>query len=488
MKKTFKIIFGLILILIISIYIGGLFFFTNRYMPRTYINGRDFGLVKKSELKNTYEDLSRNFELEIISKDKKLNDKIAAKDFGYLDSIGSESIDQTAFYWPVASLVPKHYKVDHDLKFDAEALDEKINKLKPVMGQKDHSQDAKVIFEDGEFKIQDEVHGNFIKMDEFKNAILSHFGDKKYKLDLAGENLYQEPEITKDSEYIKNELASYKDIYKKKIIFDFDDRKEEVTGQGIIAIYSKTDDGNLALDEEKLKHFVERLAAKYDTYRTSRIFNSTGLGLMKVDGGIYGWLTDRKATREKIKEALAKEEPVTIKPAYRQDAVSRKVDDVGKTYIEVDLARQKLWYYKDGALQLETNVVTGNPTKGNGTPTGTDRIWSRERDRYLTGETYRSKVSYWAPINWSGVGLHDASWRSSFGGNIYKSGGSHGCVNIPVPVMKNLFPQTFTGMPVIVYNSATQRVNDAGGRVVVGQHGQAQGQGQAQEPQANQGH
>lgn len=478
MKKTFKIIFGLLLILIISIYIGGLFFFTNRYMPRTYINGRDFGLVKKSELKKTYEDLSRNFELEIISKDKNLNDKIAAKDFGYVDSIGSESIDQTAFYWPVASLVPKHYKVDRDLKFDAEALDEKINKLKPVMGQKDHSQDAKVIFEDGEFKIQDEIHGNFIKMDEFKNSILGHFGDLKGELDLAGENLYQEPKITKDSEYIKNQLASYKDVYKKKIIFDFDDRKEEVTGQGIIAIYSKADDGTLALDEEKLKHFVERLAAKYDTYRTSRIFNSTGLGLMKVDGGIYGWLTDRKATREKIKEALAKEEPVTIKPAYRQDAVSRKVDDVGNTYIEVDLARQKLWYYKDGALQLETNVVTGNPTKGNGTPTGTDRIWSRERDRYLTGETYRSKVSYWAPINWSGVGLHDASWRSTFGGNIYKSGGSHGCVNIPVPVMKNLFPQTFTGMPVIVYNSATQRVNNAGGQVVVGQQPQVQAQGQ----------
>lgn len=482
MKKTFKIIFGLLLILIISIYIGGLFFFTNRYMPRTYINGRDFGLVKKSELKKTYEDLSRNFELEIIAKDKNLNDKIAAKDFGYVDSIGSESIDQTAFYWPVASLVPKHYKVDRDLKFDAEALDEKIKKLKPVMGQNDHSQDAKVIFEDEEFKIQDEIHGNFIKMDEFKNSILGHFGDLKDKLDLADENLYQEPKITKDSEYIKNQLASYKDVYKKKIIFDFDDRKEEVTGQDIIAIYSKADNGTLALDEDKLKHFVERLAAKYDTYRTSRIFNSTGLGLMKVDGGIYGWLTDRKATREKIKEALAKEEPVTIKPAYRQDAVSRKVDDVGKTYIEVDLARQKLWYYKDGVLQLETNVVTGNPTKGNGTPTGTDRIWSRERDRYLTGETYRSKVSYWAPINWSGVGLHDASWRSNFGGNIYKSGGSHGCINIPVPVMKNLFPQTFTGMPVIVYNSATQRVNDAGGQVVVGQHPQAQQQ--TQQPQA----
>lgn len=480
MKKTFKIIFALILILIISIYMVGLFFFSDRYMPRTYINGRDFGLVKKSELKKTYEDLSRNFELEIISKDKNLNDKIAAKDFGYIDSIGSESIDQTAFYWPVASLVPKHYQVDRDLQYNKVALDEKIKSLKPVLGQKDQSQDAKVIYQDGEFKIQDEVHGNFIKMDEFKNAILGHFGDKKEVLDLEEENLYQEPNITKDSEYIKNQLASYKEVYKKKITFDFDDRKEEVTGQGIIAMYSKTEDGTLALDEEKLKHFVERLAAKYDTYRTNRIFNSTGLGLMKVDGGIYGWLTDRPGTRKIVKEALAKEEPVTVKPAYRQDAVSRKIDDIGKTYIEVDLARQKLWYYKDGVMQLETNVVTGNPNRGNGTPTGTDRIWSRERDRYLTGETYRSKVSYWAPINWSGIGLHDASWRSSFGGNIYRSGGSHGCINIPPGVMKNLYPQTFTGMPVIVYNSATQRINDAGGQVVVGKQVQAQPQAQGQ--------
>ena len=196
------------------------------------------------------------------------------------------------------------------------------------------------------------------------------------------------------------------------------------------------------------------------------------MGTVKVDGGIYGWLTDRPKTREVLVAALEKNEPVTVKAVYRQDAVSRKIDDIGKTYIEVDLARQKLWYYNNGIMELQTNVVTGNPNLGNGTPTGTDRIWSRERDRYLTGETYRSKVSYWAPINWSGIGLHDASWRSSFGGNIYRSGGSHGCINIPPAVMKNLYPKTFTGMPVIVYNSAAQKVQDPGPEKTVGQRPQ----------------
>lgn len=472
MRKAFKIIFGLLLVLLIFIYIMGLYFFKDRFMPRTFVNGHDFGLTKISEFEKNYEDLSRNFELEILSKDKNLNDKITAKEINYIDSIGSAFIDQTPFYWPVASLINKNYEVDYNLNYDEKALDEKIANLKAIKGESTESTDAKIVFDNGEFKVEDEVHGNFIKRDELKNAILNHFADKDEKLDLEKENLYIEPKIKADSDYIKKQLASYKDLYNKKIIFDFDDRKEEVTGQDIIAMYSKSDDGSLVLDEEKVAHFVEKLAAKYDTYRTSRIFNATGVGTVKVDGGIYGWLTDRPKTREVVVAALEKNEAVTVKPVYRQDAVSRKIDDIGKTYIEVDLARQKLWYYNNGIMELETNVVTGNPNHGNGTPTGTDRIWSRERDRYLTGETYRSKVSYWAPINWSGIGLHDASWRSSFGGNIYRSGGSHGCINIPPAVMKNLYPKTFTGMPVIVYNSAVQRVQDPGPENTVGQRPQ----------------
>lgn len=472
MKKAFKIIFGLLLVLLIFIYIMGLYFFKDRFMPRTFVNGRDFGLTKISEFEKNYEDLSRNFELEIISKDKNLNDKITAKEINYIDSIGSSFIEQTPFYWPVASLINKNYAVDFDLHYDEKALDEKIANLKAVRGESTPSQDAKVVFDKDEFKIEKEVYGNIIKRDELRNAILNHFADKDEKLDLEEENLYMEPKIKADSDYIKKQLASYEELFKKRITFDFDDRKEEVTGQGIIAMYSKSDDGSLVLDEEKVAHFVEKLAAKYDTYRTSRIFYASGVGTVKVDGGIYGWLTDRPKTREVVVAALEKNEPVTVKPVYRQDAVSRKIDDIGKTYIEVDLARQKLWYYNNGVMELETNVVTGNPNHGNGTPTGTDRIWSRERDRYLTGETYRSKVSYWAPINWSGIGLHDASWRGSFGGNIYRSSGSHGCINIPPAVMKNLYPKTFTGMPVIVYNSAAQKVQDPGPENTVGQRPQ----------------
>lgn len=460
MKKTFKIFFAFIIIILIFIYISGMYFFRDRFMPRTYINGHDFGLTKISEFEKNYSELSKNFVLDIVAKDKKNNDKITAEEIRFEDNIGGGFIKQTPLYWPVASLIDKKHQLDTNLKYDDVALAERLNNLNPVKNESIHSTDAKIVFDKGKFKVEKEVHGDFVKRDELRNEIISHFADKNEKLNLEEENLYIEPSITADSEYIKNQLESYKKLFTKKIIFDFDDRKEEVTGQGIIAMYSKSDDGTLVVDEKRVLKFVENLATKYDTFRTSRIFNATGIGSVKVDGGIYGWLTDRQKTKDEVIAALNKDEVVTIKPIYRQDAVSRTINDIGNTYIEVDLARQKLWYYNKGNLELETNIVSGNPTLGNGTPTGTDRIWSRERDRFLTGENYRSKVNYWLPINWSGVGLHDATWRSNFGGNIYLSSGSHGCVNIPPAVMKNLFDKTFNGMPVIVYNSATQKVSD----------------------------
>ena len=458
MQKTFKIFFKILIILIIFIYAAGLYFFKDRFMPRTYVNGRDFGLTKISEFEKNYNDLSKNFVLEVVSKDKENNEKITASEINYEDNIGSEFVDQTPFYWPVASLVPKNYEIEHEMHYDDNALSNRINDLKVVKNEKVHSADAKVIYNGRDFEIEEEVYGDFVKRNELRNSILNHFADKDDKLNLEDENLYIEPKITSDSDYIKNLLNSYKEVYKKKIIYDFDDRKEEVTGQNIIAMYSKTDDGNLVVDEEKVAKFVGNLSSKYDTFKTSRVFNATGIGNVKVDGGIYGWLTDRVKTKEELIAALDKDGEVILKPVYRQDAISRSADDIGKTYIEVDLARQKLWYYNNGVMELETNIVSGNPNRGNGTPTGTDRVWSRERDRYLTGETYRSKVNYWVPINWSGIGLHDATWRSNFGGNIYLSNGSHGCINVPPSVMGNLYGKTFNVMPVIFYDSATQKI------------------------------
>lgn len=182
MKKTFKIFFTILIILIIFIYAAGLYFFKDRFMPRTYVNGRDFGLTKISEFEKNYNDLSKNFVLEVVSKDKENNEKITASEINYEDNIGSGFVDQTPFYWPVASLVPKNYEIEHEMHYDDNALSNRINDLKVVKNEKVHSADAKVIYNGRDFEIEEEVYGDFVKRNELRNSILNHFADKDDKL------------------------------------------------------------------------------------------------------------------------------------------------------------------------------------------------------------------------------------------------------------------------------------------------------------------
>ena len=122
----------------------------------------------------------------------------------------------------------------------------------------------------------------------------------------------------------------------------------------------------------------------------------------------------------------------------------------GATYIDVDLTNQKLIYVVNGVPALISDVVTGNVSGGHDTPVGTFAIYSKQTDRTLKGPGYSAYVHYWMPF-YQGYGLHDANWRGSFGGNIYKTNGSHGCVNLPPSMASTLFATVNVGTPVIVH-------------------------------------
>ena len=120
------------------------------------------------------------------------------------------------------------------------------------------------------------------------------------------------------------------------------------------------------------------------------------------------------------------------------------------TYIEISIEQQHMWFYKDNSLVLDTDVVTGNADGTCNTPTGRYSVQSRATNTTLEGPGYSSFVNYWMGFN-GGIGIHDASWRSSFGGTIYKGNGSHGCVNTPYDKVKIIYENTSYGTPVIVY-------------------------------------
>lgn len=126
---------------------------------------------------------------------------------------------------------------------------------------------------------------------------------------------------------------------------------------------------------------------------------------------------------------------------------------IGNTYIEISLKQQHMWYYLNGELYCHTDVVTGNNDGYHNTPKGSFKIWQHQSPATLVGPGYASPVTYWMAFTYSGVGIHDSSWRSSkeYGGNTYKGNGSHGCVNTPYSAVKKIYQKAGIGTNVIVY-------------------------------------
>ena len=123
---------------------------------------------------------------------------------------------------------------------------------------------------------------------------------------------------------------------------------------------------------------------------------------------------------------------------------------VGSTYVEISIRSQHMWLYKNGKLIVETDVVTGNNDGAHNTPKGYHNIYSRARNTTLSGPGYSSFVEYWMAFC-GGCGIHDSSWRSEYGGNIYNGNGSHGCVNTPRSAVAKIWSNTGWDTPVIIY-------------------------------------
>lgn len=123
------------------------------------------------------------------------------------------------------------------------------------------------------------------------------------------------------------------------------------------------------------------------------------------------------------------------------------------------MTEQHLYYYKKGKIVVDSPIVSGRMERSRFTPPGVYFLTYKQRDRVLRGKplpdgtpSYESPVSFWMPFN-GGIGLHDASWRGSFGGTIYKYSGSHGCINMPYGNAKKVYQLIDKDVPIVcVYN------------------------------------
>lgn len=214
--------------------------------------------------------------------------------------------------------------------------------------------------------------------------------------------------------------------------------------------------GNPIVSEKKIYAFFEDVADRYgtknlmDMYRkglsNTVIVNDSSKG----NGSIFDINTEFEHLRDKMMDEGASEPE---KRAFALSDTATSIDakkSLGDTYIEINMGDQELHYYVDGKLDMAFPIVTGNISRGRGTPAGVFNIYNKRYHTYLRGADYVSYVNYWLGVH-KGIGIHDALWRDEFGEEIYKSDGSHGCINCPLNSVETLWEVAEIGTPVILY-------------------------------------
>ena len=209
---------------------------------------------------------------------------------------------------------------------------------------------------------------------------------------------------------------------------------------------------------------------------TKRKFHATLQGDIVIptsDDAKYGWWIDQKKTCNALVDMLNKGETVKkVDPIYYDngagyvftgvESARTKDDDIGKTYVEIDLTAQHLWVYKKGKITYECDIVSGQTTSmARTTLPGVYKVWYkatnyRMKDSNADGESWDTTCNYWNRVAICGIGLHDTVTRYAFGGNIYQYSGSHGCINMPLDGAKYIYEKVALGTPVVMYYSQEQ--------------------------------
>ena len=250
-------------------------------------------------------------------------------------------------------------------------------------------------------------------------------------------------------------IQAFQDFH---MVYQFGD-KQEIIDENIVAEWMTLDENGAILfdenyvpllDKTMIQEYIAYLCATYDTVGTERNFQTTRGDIVTVSSSGYGNQLDAKAEYAFLLNAFQNKESGVRTPIYLSEAKEKGLDDIGDTYIEVDMGSQQMYYYQDGQKKIETPIVTGNLSRRWGTPAKVCSVYFKQRNRVLRGANYATPVKYWMAVD-GHIGIHDATWRKEFGGEIYKTDGSHGCINTPLEIMTELYEIVEEGTPVIMF-------------------------------------
>lgn len=457
-RKTKRIIIVCLLVLLIfvSFYSFKSVHYAERLLPKTKVNNINVGGLTVDQANKKINAVLTEAPV-TIRLDNKLWKKIKRSDLGwqedYLNTLMSIKQQQTPFAWGISSILGNQHKLTS--RYDQSSVNQLVESLGMEILQKNVTRtpttNATIEWGKEDFVIVPEKQGDTIDVVAVQKALIQNLENGKSLVN--AEDYYAQPILTKDDKNLKDLKSKMNQLAKLNISYEINGKKVSIPKEELRSWLTTNENAEILLNQENVIAFVTKLNAEYNTKENPTPFNSTRRGEVSVPVGIYSWSIDIPAEAAALSEQILKGKNFSRTPIVESE-VPNVQTSIGKTYVEVDLQNQYMWYYKDGQLQFETDIVSGKPSTP--TPPGVNYVTSKSTDQVLRGlnedgSKYASPVRYWMPIDKTGVGIHDSDWQYAYGGDLWLYRGSHGCINTPPTKMDKLYPILEVGTPVLVF-------------------------------------
>ena len=433
-------------------YLAASVYFMEHFFLGTAVNGENVEFQTVKQVNSLILEQAEGYGLTLLERggtEESVTAQQLGMSFSETENVRNYKRVQNGFLWPRMFWQQDTYQIAPDITFDEETFDETLASLSCVR-EGEEPEDARVELTADGYELYPEQQGSRIKEDVLKEQVRAAAETLTETVDLEEAGCYEAPSLTADSPEITELTAKLDQWFATEVTYEFGSQTE-VVDSSVVAGFIQLDGCEASLSEEAVRAWVAGLVDRRDTYKKSRQFNSTLRGVITVSGGNYGWQIDQETETAALLASVEKGETAAKQPAWsREGKAWGDNNDVGDTYIEVDMGAQHMWAYKDGALLIDTDVVTGNISRNYGTPSMVAAIQYKDRNAVLRGDNYATPVKYWMPF-YGNYGIHDASWRREFGGTVYLTNGSHGCVNTPPAAMKVIFENMDSGTPVVLY-------------------------------------
>ena len=494
-KRNRKLLFALTLtlttafLLVAGVLVYKTVYYADRWYPNTTINGINLSGQTLEESKETLIKAHNNYLLTIKAREEG-SLTIDGNSIDYQFNIGNAFDTLYEEQHAISPLFPsKHkYTLTYDVSFSESELAALVKESDLITGSNAYPiikpKSATVAYSEEiqQYICVEEELGNQIIFEHFLTAIKESLKKAEAVLDITDEeshpDIYKAPTLTSDNDELQTALTLSNRAALRFITWNMGEGVKEQITPTEISQWITYKNGKIKYDNNAMEDWVEAFCLKYKTIGKTRIIKTHNGKKVKIKGGDYGWQLNYAKTLKQAKNALKKniddslteayinaptpenKKALTIKnkviyanTAYKMNYKNPANDWDQKNYIEISIKKQKVYVFRKGKVVFSCRCITGRPVADRKTPTGAYYIKEHRREYTLTGADYSTPVKNWVRITWSGTGFHPATWQpwSAWTKDMYKTRGSHGCINLAPEDAARIYKLTSYREAVFIY-------------------------------------